>query len=1103
VDRGSVSGPITQEGFAEVGYPTVRGAIGPLLRLRLETIVKAGSSRRGWRKSVIGEAEMVSASQENSSMAQIASDIQQHVDVVCLGAMEMQRESPDRDTVESILNTLLTVRELAVNAGAHPVIEAATVVEEAVTLALTETSAPAPYLGHFVTSTAADLSRVVHAIATGEDPTPILSHARTTLTSMPRRGTDYLVEVDLNNAVEVARIFEAMGDSGSADAGASGDNDQPMVLEPNSATQQLGRLREMRHLLASYVSQTETLRANPSRVESLNDLLVGAKALRASAAVAGIRPVERLAARLSNMFQTLRATTEPPPPDVIEFFVSCGHGIAAIIDNPEQTADGLKRIEELIDRATVILKRFNVQTAQLQTGPLNLAQPSQPATNGKAPSRTQTGARPLTIYEALQVLERDHGGHDAPSRPGPGRSRGDPDRFLADITDVSQRLPVIIKGLERDRSSVSSRAGLWDILLKLKESAALAGASVIVDQCWRVESTLTGLGEEPLTDDVLANLRGLDADLHWLLSQVRPEPKVEKTLDATDKLVVDIDSFDRLIKHVNELLIRTGGHHHRSRRLGQTVQDITVVGDRLGALSERLQDSANVEIVRRELSEIISDLAISVSDLDHLRIEEDAANARIGQVVGSLSESARNLQLTPIAALGPNLQRAVRGLTHRLGKDATFVLEGGGMMVNSTMHERLNTALLHLIRNAVDHGIEPAATRRTIGKPERGTVKLQAHRDGTQIVIEVSDDGNGIDDRLVLRRASESGYPVPPSGMTRERALQLIFLPGLTTRVGGDGRVTGGHGLDIVSQLVAEMKGTVSIDSELRRGTTVTIRLPLAVPTTSAVVVSLAGDQFVLPFVKTQVVPASVVRSIEQEGTTFLANLGAVRVPIVDLGSLLAMRAPHHVRDSGGTVLRVEQLGSHWLIKVDEVVGVQEVELQPLANPGLQPTGVVGMALLASGAQASVIDLDQLLDARRTARRRKGRNTATLKRVPFSLVADKSVTVRRSLTQVLEQAGWRAVEARDGLEAWELLESISPELLVIDLDLPLLDPFQVIRVAKSHGDIPVIAIASSNDPKLHTVAITSGVNALLQKPVNPDDLLVSLKALGGKFDEES
>lgn len=1042
---------------------------------------------------------MVSVPQTNNSLAEMAGDIQQHVDVVCLGAMEMQRESTDRDTVESILSTLSTVRQLAVTAGAKPIIEAAAVVEEAVSLALTETSAPAPYLGHFVTSAAADLSRVVHALATGEDSAPILNHARATLMSMPRRGTDYLVEIDLNNASEVARILEAMGDSTAPD----GAGERSVVIEPQSATQQLGRMRELRQLLASYVAQTETLRANPTRLETINDLLVGAKALRASAAVAGVRPVERLAARLSHMFQTLRSTSQPPADDIIEFCVNCGRGIAAVIDGSEPASEASRRVNELISEATSILTRFNVQTSQLTTGSLGPEQLGKLLPSGHSSSNGHDAHATPTIYDALQVLEREHDGTKGPGRPGPGRSRGDPERFVADVSDVSERLPGMIRRLECDRASLNARANLWDLLLKLKESAALAGASVIVDQCWRLESAITALGDEPLTDEVLANLRGLDADLHWVLSQIRPDPKIEKTVEPADKLPVDPDSFDRHLKHVNELLVRSGGYQHRSRRFGLTVQDLTVVSDRLRALSERLAASDATGSIPRELAEIISDLSISVADLDHLRLEGDAANARASQVVNALTESARNLQLAPVAALGPNLERAVRGLTHRLGKDANFLLESGGMMVNSVLQDRLSTVLLHLIRNGIEHGIEPPSTRQTIGKPERGTIRLQARRDGTQIVIDVSDDGSGIDDRLVLKRAAASGYPVPANGMSRERALQLIFLPGLTTRDGTTGRAAKGHGLDIVSQLVAEMKGTVSINSEPRRGTTVTVRLPLAVPTVSAVVVSVAEKQFVLPFVKTQVVPASAVRSIQQQGTTFLANLGAVRVPIVDLGSLLGLRAPHHVRDGDGIVLRVEQIGSHWLIKVDELAGVHEVELLPVSDSTPQLSGVVGTASFATGATAAVIDLDQLLDARRTARRRKGRHTATLTRVPFALVADMSVTVRRTLTQALEQAGWRAVEARDGLEAWELLESVAPELLVIDLDLPLLDPFQVIRAAKENGEIPVVAVVSRDDSVVRATAISAGVNALLQKPVDPDDLVTSLNALAGKVDTAS
>ena len=189
---------------------------------------------------------------------------------------------------------------------------------------------------------------------------------------------------------------------------------------------------------------------------------------------------------------------------------------------------------------------------------------------------------PLTIFEALQVLERQSGGPNAGGKPGPGRSRGDPARFLTDIIEICSRLPSVIAGLENDRTSISARAALWDLLLKLKESSALAGASVILDQCWRIESTLTGVGTGELTDAVLANIRGVEADLQWLIAQVEPaSPPHDEPDHGADKVEVNAESFSRLITEVSELLVRSGGHLQRSRRMGQAIQDIGAAGDRL------------------------------------------------------------------------------------------------------------------------------------------------------------------------------------------------------------------------------------------------------------------------------------------------------------------------------------------------------------------------------------------------------------------------------------------------------------------------------------------------------------------------------------------
>ncbi|HVX30057.1 MAG TPA: ATP-binding protein, partial [Nitrolancea sp.] len=586
------------------------------------------------------------------------------------------------------------------------------------------------------------------------------------------------------------------------------------------------------------------------------------------------------------------------------------------------------------------------------------------------------------------------------------------------------------------------------------------------------------------------------ADLQWLVSQLQPQvARPVGRAEPPSQTRVDASAFEQLTRIADELVVRAGGGPQRSRRFGQTVQDIAISSERLGGLLDRLRSGDNVLAVTRELAEIVSDLSISAADLDHIRIETDAADQRLGQVVRRLADWKRNLHLSPVSTFGLNAERAVRGLTQRQGKQAAFVLEGGDELVDTAFVEPLNSALLHLIRNAIDHGIEPPSVRLTAGKPARGTLRLRARREGSRIVLEVSDDGAGIDDRRVLAQAQESGYPLPEEGFTRERALQLLFLPGFSLRSAPGGPPVKGHGLDVVGQLVAGMKGTVSLESELGSGTTVTIRLPLSLPTTTSAVVTVAGEHFALPFVNVQVVPSSVVQSIQQKGTTFLADLGAARVPIVDLGSLLGLRAGHHVQDDGGTILRVQQPGAHWLVKVDDVLGLQDIELGEVVNPSGQFSGVVGSATLVSGEPALVLDLDQLLDARRTSRRRKGRYTATLTSVPFALVADMSITSRRGLAQVLDQAGWRTIEARDGLDAWDLLESIQPDLLLIDLDLPLLDPFQVIRAAKSGEAIPVIALVTNISPELRSKALSAGVDVVLLKPVNYDDLITSLEAL--------
>ncbi|HEU5422134.1 MAG TPA: response regulator, partial [Nitrolancea sp.] len=480
--------------------------------------------------------------------------------------------------------------------------------------------------------------------------------------------------------------------------------------------------------------------------------------------------------------------------------------------------------------------------------------------------------------------------------------------------------------------------------------------------------------------------------------------------------------------------------------------------------------------------------AILAAEVGRWRAQDERLDARSGRVLARLRREAQALGNAPLDELLPPLERAAHGLADRLGKQVTLQVEFQGATLPRAALGRLGDALLHLVRNAVDYGIEPPAQRRARGKPETGTLVLRARQDAGALLLEVSDDGAGIDDAQIVQRAIESGFPIPPEGLSRERVLQLLLLPGLTTRPAG-ARPSAGQGLAVVGTIAAELKGTVQIASTLGAGTTIRLLLPGTLSSLPAVIVALGAARYALPFVQAEPVPRPLVRQSEETGdeTGFVAELGGLRFPAADLGALLGLRSTWSVDEEGGAWLRVRQESEEQLIRVDALIGRRELALQPLDAGALPyPPGVVARAELEPGDIALVVDLAQALGGRGAPAVASGRES------PVALVADDSIAARRAIGRVLERHGWRTLEARDGLEAWEMLGSVAPALLVVDLDLALLDAAQVIRAAQDQHGIPVIALAgragAANQHQLHAL----GIAAVLDKPIDGDDLVAAL-----------
>ncbi|MEX2425341.1 MAG: response regulator [Thermomicrobiaceae bacterium] len=492
--------------------------------------------------------------------------------------------------------------------------------------------------------------------------------------------------------------------------------------------------------------------------------------------------------------------------------------------------------------------------------------------------------------------------------------------------------------------------------------------------------------------------------------------------------------------------------------------------------------------VEQLLTEISADLILAAGDLEHARNDFLSASERQADVRERLEETISALRSMPLKTITDPVEHSFRELAKSFGKEATLRIEGASNVVDAVHAEQLKEMFRHLITNALEHGIESSDARQALGKSAKGLIRIRARRDGSQTVIQVIDDGAGMSESTILDRAEASGYPVPRRDMTRDRVLQYIFLPGFTTKTPPSG-VDIGMGLDYVSDAVSRMGGVITVQSEPGQGTAFTVRMPVALMTLPATIVAVSSERYALPAASISIVAAEEITEIEELSDGYRARIGDRHLVAIDLGALLGVRSHHHVRSERGQFIKVGSDDEQWLLRVDRVLDDEPITLQPAGREYIHLNGVVALSRLHSGEDALVLDIVQLLEASSGRSRRLSRQTASLSRVPFALVSDDSISVRRQITGHLEQSGWRVVEARDAFEARELLENVSPELIVVDLDLPAHGGFQIVQSSRNLSTAPaIIGLTAREDSDVRSRVQSFKIDECLTKPLDLDQL---------------
>ncbi|HVG95088.1 MAG TPA: response regulator [Planctomycetota bacterium] len=453
-----------------------------------------------------------------------------------------------------------------------------------------------------------------------------------------------------------------------------------------------------------------------------------------------------------------------------------------------------------------------------------------------------------------------------------------------------------------------------------------------------------------------------------------------------------------------------------------------------------------------------------------------------------LRDAVSTLRLSAVAGLFGRFARTVRDIARELGKEARLETHGGEVGADQRILDALADPLLHLVRNAVDHGIEPPAMRESLGKPRTGTITLSAQQAGRFVEIRASDDGRGVDPRAVGAAAVRAGLlsEGDVARMTKDELYDQLFRPSFSTK----GEVTDvsgrGVGLDVVKRVVEELGGGVRVVSEIGRGTDFLLRVPVSSALVDALVVEAGSSVLAVPAAYVERAMVVEPSAIEPTGHASSIRLpDGQRAVVVDLVALMGL-APSAGSDPAAPVrlVLVAEGGRTAALRVDRFVGEQSL-VQETLDPFLRGLrGVTGTAMLEDGRLAPVLNVVQLFAWSREERAPAGSPVAAAAAAPTAVVAEDSELTRSLVAEALRRHGLAVVETVDGGEALERMRRSAPALLVTDLEMPGIDGIELIRRVRadpSLAHVPILVFTTRDQPDSKRQAAEAGADAYVVK----------------------
>ena len=569
--------------------------------------------------------------------------------------------------------------------------------------------------------------------------------------------------------------------------------------------------------------------------------------------------------------------------------------------------------------------------------------------------------------------------------------------------------------------------------------------------------------------------------------------RLSQQVGTFDAHVVELDqTISRLREQLRKLEIETEAqimHGHQDTLVARDFDPL------------ELDRYSNIQQLSRALAESASDLGSLKDLLKSVTTEAEGLLVQQSRVTAELQDGLMRTRMVPFERHVPRLTRLVRQIAQEAGKNTELVVEGASGELDRQVLDKMLPPFEHMLRNAVVHGMETTAQRQKANKPATGRITIRLHREGSEMIIDVADDGKGLDVDAIRRKAYELDMLKPDSKVTDEEIMELILTPGFTTASKITQSAGRGVGMDVVANEVKKLGGSLRISSVTGQGTNFTVRLPFTLAITQALIVRTGDEVYALPLPSVE----GVARIPRGELENLLSQsepsyqYGEETYKFRHLGMYLGGQAATLPQDEPYVPVILVRAGEYSAaLLTDEMISSREIVVKSVGPQLASIRGIAGATILGDGRIVLILDVAALVRTGAPVVELKNAAPTPADDRPLALVVDDSITVRRVTERFLQRHGLRVVTARDGLDAISVISDHKPDIILLDIEMPRMDGYEFashVRNDARVSDVPIIMVTSRVGDKHRARAIELGVNDYLGKPFQDSALLDAIQRL--------